>query len=104
MSGGSLEYAYHKINDIISLMEERSELSISQKIFVEHLKDVSEALHAIEWVFSGDYSTGDDEEYIRKVISANYDELEIDILKKEAIKLSNNLILFANLKNKNYEP
>ncbi len=68
MSGGSWDYLCHKVSDAADRLR-RSEIP-ERRAFGEHLKLVSEALHDIEWVDSGDYSDGDEMEAIGRVISA----------------------------------
>lgn len=48
MSGGSLDYAYSKVNYIADEVERQATTAL-QKAFVKHLRDVSEALHDLEW-------------------------------------------------------
>ena len=68
MSGGSLEYAYSKLSYIADDVERLATTPL-QKAFVKHLRDVSKALHDLEWVFSGDYGDGDEVESLKKVVN-----------------------------------
>lgn len=60
MSGGSMDYLYSKIDDV----EFRCDTAL-RRAFRIHLKNVSKALHDIEWVDSCDYGPGDENEAIR---------------------------------------
>lgn len=80
MSGGSLDYVFYKLDDAIEVIERRA-TTVLQTAFAVHLKDVSKALHDLEWVFSGDYSDGDEVEAIRKVVNK---EMELDAATKQA--------------------
>lgn len=68
MSGGSLEYVYGKVEEAADLIASRSGKPL-HRAFANHLRLVSEALHDLEWVYSGDYSEGDEDSAIRAVIS-----------------------------------
>lgn len=76
MSGGSMDYFYSQVES------EARELSISRnplrRAFGKHLMNVSKALHDIEWVDSGDYGDGDEEEIIKKVLGEHWKELTIE--------------------------
>ena len=80
MSGGSLDYVCYKLDDAIEVIERRA-TTVLQTAFAVHLKDVSKALHDLEWVFSGDYSDGDEVEALRKVVNK---EMELDAATKQA--------------------
>lgn len=69
MSGGSMEYLYQKLDDVYV-----AETTPLRKAFVAHLKLVAKALHDVEWVDSCDYSPGQEEEAIRRVVTPT-DEL-----------------------------
>lgn len=62
MSGGSYGYAYGKIEDLANEIRPTSPL---RKAFKTHLRKVAKACHDIEWVDSGDYGPGDEDEAIR---------------------------------------
>lgn len=67
MSGGSLDYLHEKVDEaarrcVSSDVPER-------RAFGRHLVKVAKALHAIEWVDSGDWSQPRDSEAIRAVIT-----------------------------------
>ena len=80
MSGGSLDYVCYKLDDAIEVIERRA-TTVLQKAFAAHLKDVSKALHDLEWVFSGDYGDGDDVEALRKVVNK---EMELEAATNDA--------------------
>jgi len=80
MSGGSLDYVCYKLDDAIEVIERRS-TTVLQTAFAAHLKDVSKALHDLEWVFSGDYTDGDDVEALRKVVNK---EMELEAATNDA--------------------
>lgn len=64
MSGGSLDYVYRRLEEIA----ERISGSPLHDAFREHVLSVAKALHDVEWVYSNDYSEGDEEAAIRAVI------------------------------------
>jgi hypothetical protein len=60
MSGGSMNYLYSRL--------EYAEFDVDtpeRRAFAQHLKLVAKALHDIEWVDSGDFGPGDENEAIR---------------------------------------
>jgi len=75
MSGGSLDYVCYKVGDAADSIEARATTPL-QKAFAAHLRDVSKALHDLEWVFSGDYGEGDETEALSKVVNKKM-ELEV---------------------------
>ena len=67
MSGGSYDYFYIKLKDFSS--EIRHQDNNPYRAWIANLLDLcSEAAHAIEWVDSCDYGTGDEIEPIKKVM------------------------------------
>lgn len=72
MSGGSYDYAYGKINDFADQIEggKYNTLNSLRRAFVAHLRLVADAAHAIEWVDSGDSSSGDENASILLVVKA----------------------------------
>ena len=80
MSGGSLDYVCYKVDDAIDTIEKRA-TTVLQKAFAKHLKDVAKALHDLEWVYSGDYSEGQEGESLRKVINK---EMELKAATEQA--------------------
>lgn len=83
MSGGSLNYAYFQVEDIASDVLRRADTNL-HRAFAKHLYKVAKALHDLEWVYSSDYSPGDEVQAIREVITRNE---EIESAKEEAKKL-----------------
>ena len=80
MSGGSLDYVCYKVGDAADSIEARATTPL-QKAFAAHLKDVAKALHDLEWVFSGDYSDGDEVEALSKVVNK---KMELEVATNEA--------------------
>ena len=80
MSGGSLEYCFYKVDVAVEVIERRAK-TVLQKAFAAHLRDVSKALHDLEWVYSCDYSDGDEVEAIRKVVNK---EMELEAATNDA--------------------
>lgn len=84
MSGGSLNYVYGQLNDAIGEIKTYAndrycplhgdhpdkERWVKYQRYTNKLKEVSESLHDIEWVISGDYTDGDEFEAIDKVLGA----------------------------------
>lgn len=68
MSGGSYEYAYRHVDDMACSVARRVDNPLRQA-FAAHLSLVAKAMHAVEWVDSGDYGPGDEDEAIRKVLA-----------------------------------
>ena len=66
MSGGSYDYFYSKLDDMVDTIQLKNP---ERKAFVKHLKKVVKALHDIEWVDSCDYGTDGEIEAIMKCIS-----------------------------------
>ena len=66
MSGGSYDYVYLKIEDIIINSSTPERIA-----FQKHLKLVAKAMKDIEWVDSCDKSPGDESEAIRKCLSSS---------------------------------
>lgn len=58
MSGGSMNYAYHHLNDIADYVEDKE--------IKDLITDLSELIHDLEWWDSGDYSKKDYEETLFK--------------------------------------
>jgi hypothetical protein len=67
MSGGSWDYLYRRVEDAADRL--RCSNDPLRRALGAHLHDVAEALHAIEWVDSADYTPEQEIEPIRKVIS-----------------------------------
>ena len=64
MSGGSMEYLYQKVQDA-----NFSDDTPHRKAFRTHLEKVAKALHDIEWVDSGDYGPGRENEAIMACVA-----------------------------------
>jgi len=60
MSGGSMNYLYSRLE-----YAEFTADTPERRAFARHLKLVAKALHDIEWVDSGDFGPGDENEAIR---------------------------------------
>lgn len=82
MSGGSLDYVYLKVQDVADSLKSK-ERTPAQRAFAKHLDLVAEALRDIEWVLSGDYGKGDEEEAIKKVLNNKYPILTKDVLAED---------------------
>lgn len=63
MSGGSLDYAYARVEVAAATLRSRA-ASATHVAFADHLDLVAKALRDVEWVLSGDKSQGDDTEAI----------------------------------------
>ena len=59
MSGGSLDYACRRIDDLAGEIEQRAETP-QHRAFATHLRLVAKAAHDLEWMWSGDTSPGDE--------------------------------------------
>jgi hypothetical protein len=68
MSGGSLDYAYIRVEDTARDVCIRAKTPL-QRAFGAHLLKVAKALHDLEWVMSDDYGPGDEVEAIRACIT-----------------------------------
>ena len=68
MSGGSLDYAYGRVDDVADAVASRATKPL-HGAFAKHLRLVAAALHDLEWVWSSDMSNGDEDAAIRAVIS-----------------------------------
>lgn len=87
MSGGSMEYFYHKVRDL-----EFNTNTPERKAFKKHLDLIADALFAIEWVDSGDYGKGEENEPILKCIGR---QDVLDTLIEEGKQLIQDLERFA---------
>jgi len=96
MSGGSLDYAYSKVENIAYDVAQKADSNL-HKAFAKHLYIVAEALHDFEWVLSGDCGYGDEVEAIRKVVSPSQ---EIETAKESAKKLIEELQVLIDSKEK----
>lgn len=67
MSGGSYDYSCFRVNDMAQ--DTRIKFgSPLRRAFGKHLELVSEAMRMVEWVDSSDYSPGDENEAIKRVL------------------------------------
>ena len=80
MSGGSLDYVCYRLDDAIDTIERRATTTL-HKAFSSHLRDISKALHDLEWVFSGDYCEGQEVESLHKVVNK---EMELEAATNDA--------------------
>ena len=60
-----MDYAFVRVRTAQELFEHDTP---ERKAFADHLDKVAKALHDIEWVESGDYEPGDENEAIRACI------------------------------------
>lgn len=91
MSGGSLDYAQYKLDDIAEMVAVRSRTPL-HKAFVKHLRLVGEALHEFEWMASGDTGPGDEVTAIEKILGGKdaANKLQMKELKEELVTLMEN--------------
>lgn len=75
MSGGSLDYAYSKIEDLAAAVNARAQNAL-HRAFAYHLAKVAKAAQELEWVLSDDSSPGDEADAIRAVVSPQ-EELDV---------------------------
>ena len=94
MSGGSLNYAYNKIddaaNEILCRLHYIGDAArrAKYKAFAAYLEKVSKALHDVEWVLSSDYGEDGADKAIDAVLSKEF--LFKDLI-SAAIEARNNL-------------
>lgn len=88
MSGGSYEYAYHRIEELAADIRATTAL---RKAFKAHLVKVAKACHDIEWVDSCDYSPGDEDDAIRACLGEATDALVLAEVLAEAKKIHGDL-------------
>ena len=70
MSGGSYDYAYTHVNDFVWGMEAHGRvLTPARRALKEVLEKASDAMHAVEWVDSGDYAPGDEDDEIAALLT-----------------------------------
>ncbi len=73
MSGGSFNYAYQHLDEMIESMQ-RSEIP-ERRAFGEHLVKVQKAMRGIEWIDSGDTKRGDEIPLIHEVLGIDAEAL-----------------------------
>jgi hypothetical protein len=94
MSGGSLDYAYYKIETLASEIRDRKEATALHRAFASHLMKVAKAAHDIEWLYSGDYGPegavdsinaclGDSKKAITEEIQKDLDKIKREITELE---------------------
>lgn len=78
MSGGSLNYVYspvadaaHDIRGESARLHRHPERAALWRAFADHLELVSKALHACEWVMSGDWGDDQADRELRAVLGAD---------------------------------
>lgn len=62
MSGGRYDYLYRQVRDMADQIatDDPSARGLLREAFRLHLELVADAMHAIEWVDSGDWGAGDE--------------------------------------------
>ena len=68
MSGGSYDYAYHKVRDLGESIRDQDK-NPRRAAFAALMLLAAEAAHDIEWVDSCDYGPGDENAAIDKVLA-----------------------------------
>lgn len=63
MSGGAYDYGYQRIEEMADSMGQGA--TPLRKRFIDHLRKVARAMHDVEWVDSGDWGEGDENDAIR---------------------------------------
>lgn len=82
MSGGSLDYLYHKVEEAAEsiLSYGMREKMLLWEAFGKHVDLVAKALHDCEWVMSSDYGRNDADDAIRKALGEGHRELQMEVL------------------------
>jgi len=71
MYGGSLDYIEHKIEECADTIRGRAPKDYLLQALANHLDELKEVLHNVEWDFSGDASlTDEDRENIKRLVGA----------------------------------
>ena len=86
MSGGRYEYAFTHVENMAEVL--KRDLRPDRRAFGLHLENIAEAMHAIEWVDSGDYAPDGDIEVIKACLS---EDMIMDVLYKNALKAKKDL-------------
>ena len=94
MSGGSMDYLTYKVDEVADQLMDKNRTPL-QRAFGEHLRKVAKALHDVEWVWSGDYDNGDDEEAIRAVLGDTMPDKVMAVLRADAELLIKQLQKFT---------
>jgi hypothetical protein len=97
MSGGSYDYAYHKVNDFADQLRRSDHYKTNPRrmAFAILLYKVSEAMKSIEWVDSCDYGPGDEDADINACFQMNSSGLLADAAISEleaAIKMAEGVL------------
>ena len=86
MSGGSLDYVYHKVQDAADTLSDKNRTPL-QRAFSAHLRKVAIALYEVEMVLSGDAGAGADELAIKAVLGDSANAKAFAVLQEDANKL-----------------
>lgn len=78
MSGGSYDYLYGKVDDMADSIVHRRPSNL-RRMFADHLRLVSHAMHEIEWNDSGD-GADDEDMAIKTVLGAGWEKCEMGML------------------------
>ncbi len=82
MSGGSWDYFYSRLEEVAARLQgEREPIRVA---FGKHLQKCADALHAIEWVDSGDSGEGGEVAAINAALGKNTPVLVLDETRKQA--------------------
>ncbi len=84
MSGGSYDYAYYKVDEFASALRTEGPQGALREAFRQHLRLVSKAMHAVEWVDSCDWAEGGEVEDIKAVLKEGA-ELEVCISRAQDV-------------------
>ncbi len=85
MSGGSWDYFCYKLTEVAEQLQQDKDAL--RRAFGDHLVKCADAMHAIEWVDSGDFGRDDDREPIAAALGDNARALELEVVKRDARKL-----------------
>lgn len=94
MSGGSYEYAFGRVNDMANNLHNQREDPL-RRAFANHLRLVATAMHACEWVDSGDRGPGDEHAAIRAVLAPGAELAAAVQIAEEALTALQNAIAAA---------
>ena len=90
MSGGSLNYVYSSVEEAGYTLSKS--LDPLHRAFGNHLLIVATALHDIDWVLSGDYANGDEEESIKAVLGDNWKTIVISTALEQIEEIKQSII------------
>lgn len=95
MSGGSLNYAYGRVEDTASEIRHRSPDNPLHLAFADHLTKCANALYALEWEYSCDTGPGSADKAIEELVK--FKDIEDDA--KERIRtLAHQLLMVVGAK------